>query len=107
MATVIILRFGQSAQVLAFALTVLLQPFASVFYPVSVLPSFLQPIAFLLPATHVFEGMRAVVLGGSFSMEQMLIATLLNIAWATISLFTFFRMFDYVREKGRLARLID
>lgn len=106
-ATSIILRFGQSAQVLAFALTILLQPFVAVFYPVEVLPSFLQPISLSIPVTHVFEGMRSIVIFGSFSVQELVIATLLNFVWLGFSLFLFLRMFDHVREKGRLAKLMD
>src|SRR3989344_5974618 len=40
--TAIILRYGTSAQGLAFGFIMLLQPFTAVFYPVSSLPSFLQ-----------------------------------------------------------------
>lgn len=106
-ATAIILRFGQSAQVLAFALTIFLQPFVAVFYPVSVLPPFLQSIALVIPATHVFEGMRSVVLRGALSMETLVLATVLNLIWFSAAVFLFFRMFEYVREKGRLAKLVN
>lgn len=106
-ATSIILRFGQSAQVLAFALTILLQPFAAVFYPVSILPHFLQPVAFLLPITHVFEGMRAVLLNNQLPLPTLLTAVILNAVWFTVAVTLFFRMFERVREKGQLMRLID
>lgn len=106
-ATSIIMRFGQSAQVLAFALTMLLQPFAAVFYPVRVLPTFLQPLALALPITHVFEGMRSLILLGTLSSQNLLSATALNLIWFLIALFIFFRMFEYVREKGQLSKLID
>jgi ABC-2 type transport system permease protein len=36
-----------------------------VFYPIEVLPSFLQHLSRLLPITHALEGMRAVLLGGA------------------------------------------
>jgi len=39
----ILLRYGQQAQILAFGFIFLIQPFSAVFYPVSALPSFLQP----------------------------------------------------------------
>src|SRR3989344_2207813 len=62
--TAIILRYGTSAQVLAFGFILLIQPFSAVFYPVSVLPTALQYLAYLIPSTHVFEGMRAVISTG-------------------------------------------
>ncbi len=56
-----VLRFGEGAQVIAWSLVFVFQPIAGVFYPVSVLPEVLQWIATAVPATHVFEGMRAVL----------------------------------------------
>ena len=106
-ATSIIMRFGQSAQVLAFALTILFQPFVAVFYPVSVLPPPLQYFAYIIPATHVFEGMRAVVFTGHLSLLSLLLATGLNIIWFIITMRIFFRMFDYILETGQLMRLVD
>lgn len=106
-ATCILLRFGQSAQVLAFALTTILQPFLAVFYPVSVLPKVLQPIALAIPATHVFEGMRSVITQKSLPLFNLAGATILNIIWFVISLWIFLRMFEYVREKGQLLKLVD
>lgn len=106
-ATSILLRFGQSAQVLAFALTMIIQPFVAVFYPIKVLPAFLQVIANIIPASHVFEGMREVILSGKLSMNNLILATGLNIVWFTASVWTFFKMFDYVRNKGQLAKLVD
>ncbi len=52
--TGLILRFGPPAEALAWALPVLVQPVSAVFYPVSVLPSWLQPVAFCVPGvTHI------------------------------------------------------
>lgn len=106
-ATSIIMRFGQSAQVLAFALTILLQPFVAVFYPVTVLPIALQYLANIIPATHVFEGMRAVVFTGQLPIMGLLLATGLNIIWFMAALIIFFKMFDYILETGQLMRLVD
>ncbi|MBI2596598.1 ABC transporter permease [Candidatus Daviesbacteria bacterium] len=107
LATSIIMRFGQSAQVLAFALTLLLQPFMAVFYPVSVLPKALQYFANLIPATHVFEGMRVVVFSGQIPLTSLFFATVLNIVWFIIAIIIFFKMFDYILETGQLMKLVD
>ena len=106
-ATSIIMRFGQSAQILAFALTILLQPFVAVFYPVKILPLPLQYFAKIIPATHVFEGMRAVVFTGQLPIISLLFALLLNIIWFMVALYIFYKMFDYILETGQLMRLVD
>jgi hypothetical protein len=60
--TSLILRYGAGAESLAWSVLFGIAPFAAVFYPVSVLPAWLQPVALALPAAHVFEGMRAALM---------------------------------------------
>ena len=47
-------------------------PLCAVFYPVAVLPSWLQCVAWTLPPTYVFEGMRALVFEHVFRADLML-----------------------------------
>jgi len=103
--TALILRFGQQAEVLAWGVAFLFQPLSAVFYPVSVLPRFLQKLAMFIPASYVFEGMRAVIFGRGISLEQLARAFLLNLIYLSLSLFFFFRMFKSVRAKGLLGRM--
>ncbi len=103
--TALILRFGQEAEVLAWALGFLFMPVSAVFYPVSVLPSFLQVIARFVPASYVFEGMRAVISNGGFPLGDLLRSSGLN-AFYIIFAFLFFRWnFDIVKRKGLLVRI--
>ena len=101
----LILRFGQEAEVLAWAVAFLFQPVSAVFYPVSVLPSFLQTIARYIPSSHIFEGMRGVVAGGGFPTTELVWATSLNILYLTGALIFFYWNFGVVRKKGLLARI--
>ncbi|OGZ52692.1 MAG: hypothetical protein A3B25_03485 [Candidatus Ryanbacteria bacterium RIFCSPLOWO2_01_FULL_48_26] len=103
--TAIILRYGTSAQVLAFGFLFLLQPFSAVFYPVSVLPSFVQPIAYALPSTYVFEGMRSVITTGVFPIRDFALSIVTNVIFLVLVLWYFYRMFAIVKVKGRLMKL--
>lgn len=103
--TGIILRFGTAAQVLAFGFIFLIQPFSAVFYPVSVLPQMLQYIAQILPSTHVFEGMRAVIAAGALPQAELLWAFGLNLVYLALVVWFFKRMFARVKEKGTLMKL--
>lgn len=93
----IIFRYGTSVDILAWSIPALVMPFSAVFYPVSTLPEFLQPIARLLPTSYIFEGMRAVVFTGQFSWHQFLTA----IALASIAFILAIALFAFV---SRLAR---
>lgn len=104
-ANAIILRFGTSAQILAWGFLVLIQPFSAVFYPVSALPTFLHPVAYLLPSTYVFEGMRSVFATGSFSAAHLWGAVIANAIYLVCMLWFFFKMFAYVKREGKLLKL--
>lgn len=103
--TSLILRFGQQAEVLAWGIAFLFQPVSAVFYPVSVLPPFLQAIAKCVPASHVFEGMRAVLTDGAFPLEKLAGAFGLNAVYLVASFLFFYRVFRTVRKKGLLAKI--
>ncbi len=103
--TGLILRFGQQAEVLAWGVAFLFQPISAVFYPVSVLPGFLQKLALFIPASYVFEGMRAIIFGRHFSLNLLLRAFSLDIIYLGLALFFFFRMFRQVMARGLLAKM--
>lgn len=103
--TALILRYGTSAQVLAFGLLFLVQPFSAVFYPVSALPEFLQKLAYLFPSTYVFEGMRAVIASGNLPGNLLLGAVIANAVYFAACAWYFYNSFAVVKNKGKLLKL--
>lgn len=103
--TAMITRWGQSAEALAWGIPFLIQPFCAAFYPLATLPKFLQPIALAIPATHVFEGMRAVLAGQGLAWHYVFAAAGLNGLYLLASALFFNYMFEKAREKGLLAKL--
>ncbi len=101
----VILRFGTSAQILAFGFIFFIQPFSAVFYPVSALPEAARAIAYILPSTYVFEGMRAVIATGTFPVRDLVFALGANSVYLAIVLVFFYRMFARVKEMGLLMKL--
>src|SRR5215207_274398 len=75
----IVLRNGMGAESLAWTIMFLLLPLTCVYYPVAILPNWLQPVAWMLPPTYVFEGMRALLIDHVFRADLMLWAFGLNI----------------------------
>ncbi len=100
----VILRFGQSAEVIAWAMAFAFQPFAAVFYPVSVLPTAMQWVAKVVPASYVFEGMRAVLAGHGLPWRTLGAAALLDLLYVIGALVFFWRMLAKVRANGGLSR---
>ena len=103
--TALIMRFGQEAEVLAWSMVFLFQPISAVFYPVTVLPVWLQPLALSLPSTHVFEGMRAVLKDGSIPTFHLLAATGLNLVFLSLAAWYFAFTLRQARQRGLLAKL--
>jgi ABC-2 type transport system permease protein len=102
--TGIIMRFGPPAEALAWAIPFLLQPVSAVFYPVSVLPPFVQPVCKLVPASYVFEGMRQILTSKTCDANALLFAFALNIAYMAIAAVVFKHYFEESRAKGLLAK---
>ena len=103
--TALILRWGQAAEALAWAVPFLVQPFAAVFYPVSVYPPIIQKIAWLIPCTPIFEGMRAIIKTGETPWPEFLLGMGMNVIWFAGACFLFWRVFEIAREKGLLTKL--
>jgi ABC-2 type transport system permease protein len=103
--TALITRWGQAAEGLAWAVPFLIQPASAVFYPVSVLPAWLQHVGLALPCTHVFEGMREVLATGTLPWERLAWATGLNMIYLIAAGGFFYFMFGLAREKGLLTKL--
>lgn len=101
----LILRHGAGAEALAWSVLFGLTPFSAVFYPVSVLPPALQPIAWALPSAHVFEGMRAVVLHGEVRWDHLAAAFALNAVWLAGAALLFARQFRQARIRGALMSI--
>lgn len=102
-----VLRFGENAQVIAWSLVFVAQPLAGIFYPVSVLPAPLQAVAWFMPASHVFEGMRAVLGGGAVPWDRMAWAAGLNVCYLAATLALFGWALRYPRRHGKLSRFGD
>jgi ABC-2 type transport system permease protein len=100
----LILRHGAGAEALAWSVLFGLTPFSAVFYPVSVLPRALQPLALALPSAHVFEGMRAA-LNGVVQWDQLAWAAGLNAVWLCGGLLLFARQFRQARLRGALLNI--
>jgi ABC-2 type transport system permease protein len=101
----LILRFGQSAESLAWLAVFLLAPVSAIYYPVTVLPSWLQPVAFLLPSTHVFEGMRTALFDRLVRLDHLAWAAGLNLAYMGLGVAAFLVAVRVARRRGLLLQM--
>ena len=82
----------------------LLMPLACVYYPVAVLPHWLQVVAWSLPPTYVFEGMRALLIDHVFRADLMARAFMMNIVAFAAGIFSFMRLLEASRRHGSLLQ---
>jgi ABC-2 type transport system permease protein len=80
---------------------------SGVYYPVEVLPEFLQKLAIVSPAWYVLEGSRAALLDGvgTIALWPYIWPTLLlSLVAVPLGLWIFGRAETYAKHRGRLAR---
>ena len=100
----LILRHGLGAESLAWVAVFLLAPVSAVYYPVSVLPGWLQMVAWTLPSAHVFEGMRALMFENAIRWDHLAWATCLNLAYMAAAAGVFMYFFNVARQRGSLLQ---
>ena len=103
--TALLLRVGLGAESVAWMAMFLIAPISAIYYPVSVLPEWLQPLAWSLPPAYVFEGMRAILFEGVFRVDLLIGAVLLNIAYFIVGGLAFTLSFRLARRQGLLHQL--
>jgi ABC-2 type transport system permease protein len=100
----LVLRNGLGAENFAWSIMFLLMPLTCVYYPVTTLPAWLQPVAWLLPPTYVFEGMRSLLVQKVFQPELMLDALALNAVLFAGGVFGFLKLLQSARRHGALIQ---
>jgi len=101
----LILRQGMGAEGLAWTVVFTISPISAVYYPVSILPAWLQHAAWALPSTYVFEGMRAVLFTGVFRADYFVTAAALDIIYLALGAAVFFVAFHNARRRGALLQM--
>jgi ABC-2 type transport system permease protein len=100
----LVLRNGLGAENLAWTIMFIFLPLTCVYYPVSTLPTFLQPLAWALPPTYVFEGMRALLLEHVFRADLMLEALALNVVLFAAGVIGFALLLRSAQRQGSLLQ---
>ena len=105
MVVAMVLRYGLGAESLAWAVIFAIMPLCGVFYPIDVLPDWLLPVALAMPASHVFEGMRAVMIDGVFRFDLLYRAVLLNALYIVAGVLVFLYTFRVARQRNLLLQV--
>jgi ABC-2 type transport system permease protein len=98
----LVLRYGLGAESIVWTLMFALMPLVCVYYPVNVLPDWLQYLSWSLPPTYVFEGMRALLIDNVFRTDLMLAALAINAVLLPASFAAFLALLRRARINGSL-----
>jgi ABC-2 type transport system permease protein len=100
----LVLRNGLGAESIVWTLMFGLMPLVCIYYPVTVLPHWLQYVAWALPPTYVFEGMRSLLIGQAFRSELMIDALAINAVLLIASFAAFLAFLRSARRHGSLLQ---
>ena len=100
----LLLRNGLGAESMAWTIMFLFLPLTCVYYPVTVLPHWLQYVAWALPPTYVFEGLRALIIDHTFHADLMLQSFGLNAVLFAAASTAFLLLLRSARQQGTLLQ---
>ncbi len=102
--TSLIFRYGSRIQVFAWSIAWFVQPISCVFYPLSALPSWAYPFAVVLPTTHIFEGLRAVLSSQPVHTWSLVYACVASLIFLLITTAYLYSSIAKARSEGLFTR---
>ncbi len=103
--TALIMRFGLGAESLAWIAIFAIAPLSGVFYPIAILPEWLQTVSWALPSAYVFEGMRAIIFDDVVRIDYLVRALALNFVYLIAGGAYFLHTFHVTRRQGLLINV--
>ena len=100
-----LLRYGPAFENIAWSSLFLLAPLGCVYYPISILPEFLQIIAEVLPLVYIFEEVRSILTNNTVNYSNIVNALILNAVYLFIGIALFYYSFSKARKKGSLINI--
>ena len=80
-------------------------PLGCIYYPLSILPDWLQIIAKMLPLVHIFEEVRSILLNNVVNYSNIMSALTLNLVYFVLAVIIFYSAFAGARKKGTLINI--
>jgi ABC-2 type transport system permease protein len=100
-----LLRFGPAFENVAWSSLFILAPLGCVYYPLSILPEWLQIIAKGLPLVYLFEEARSILVNNVVNYNNIMTALALNLFYFAGAIVIFYLAFYGARKKGTLVNM--
>ena len=100
-----LIRYGPSFENIAWASLFFLAPLGCIYYPIDILPSWLQVVANLLPLVHIFEEMRSILIDNIVNYYDVLKAFLISLVYFAIGIIVFYYSYGGAKKRGTLINM--
>ena len=100
-----LLRYGPAFENVAWSSLFLLAPLGCIYYPLSILPDWLQILAKALPLVYIFEEVRSILINNVVNYSNIISALTLNFIYFTLAVIIFYLSFNGARKKGTLMNV--
>ena len=100
-----LLRYGPAFENIAWSSLFLLAPLGCIYYPIEILPEFLQGLAKILPLVYIFEETRSILVNQYVDYSNIKNAFLLNTLYLFAGIILFYYSFSQARKKGSLINI--
>ena len=100
-----LIRYGPSFENIAWASLFFLAPLGCIYYPIDVLPEWLQILARFLPLVHIFEEMRNILIYDTINNLQIFKAFSISFLYFVFGIITFYISFSGAKNRGTLINM--
>ncbi len=100
-----LIRYGPSFENIAWASLFFLAPLGCIYYPIEILPEWLQIISKLLPLVHIFEEMRNILINDIVDYYSILKSAMISILYFIMGVIVFYLSHSGARERGTLINI--
>ncbi len=104
---ILILSFGQKVEITAWMFAQLFMILCGIYYPVDILPKFLQYLALMVPITHFLEFFRQSYGFKAHTPYPLLSGFILTVLYIVLSLRLLDHAYTRARKKGIIIRLSE
>ena len=100
-----LIRFGPSFENIAWASLFFLAPLGCIYYPIEILPYWLQIISKLLPLVHIFEEMRNILIYDMVNYSQIIKSISISLVYFTFGIAIFYLSYYGAKIRGTLINI--
>jgi ABC-2 type transport system permease protein len=100
-----LIRFGPAFENIAWASLFFLAPLGCIYYPIEILPEWLQIIANILPLVHIFEEMRNILINNTVNYYEIYKSISISSLYFILGVIIFYLSYYGARVRGTLINI--